>query len=294
MDDDDGEDDATRARRARAMRHAYADAAPFERHAEARARGAPSTFVASVRASRALGAGGAVRALCDAHGVARTTRGVGDGDARSAARTRDEMRRAAIMARAKAKARVGWARASATAGALATRAERWDEAERCFARALELDPRHVRAYAARGACRANRGMYAEAMRDVDAALAIDPSDAAARALGAAVEEKTRRLERARSGADVGKRGEAEDLDGLRARVLNPARGLDALSRPRGATKTYEMELGDDDDDDDDGDARRRRERKRKKESKKERKKRKKKREKKRSRRDDSSSSSSSS
>ena len=104
------------------------------------------------------------------------------------------------MERARARVRWGWAKESALRGALATKAERWEEAERCFAQALELDPEHVRAYAARGACYANRRMYAEAIRDFDRALKIDPNDGAAKAYKAAVEEKARRLERARSGA----------------------------------------------------------------------------------------------
>ena len=289
-EDDDDEDDATRARRRAARAHAHGDAKTFEAYAEAARLGEASTFVADARASRGFGVGGAARTLCDAHGAARAVTRVAIPDARSAERVRDEMARAKIMERARARVRWGWAKESALRGALATKAERWEEAERCFAQALELDPEHVRAYAARGACYANRRMYAEAIRDFDRALKIDPNDGAAKAYKAAVEEKARRLERARSGANVGARATTEDLDSLRARVLNPARGLDALSRSHGATKTYEMELGDDDDG---VDARSRRERKRKKERKKERKKRKK-REKKRSRRDDSSSSSSSS
>ena len=175
-------------------------------------------------------------------------------------------------------------------------AERWEEAERCFAQRAGARSESTSGRTRReGRVARIAGCTPRRCGTWIAALAIDPSDGAARALrggggGEGAKARARAERRGRRAA----RATAEDLDGLRARVLNPARGLDALSRPRGATKTYEMELGDDDDDDDDGDARRRRERKRKKERKKERKKRKKKREKKRSRRDDSSSSSSSS
>ena len=77
----------------------------------------------------------------------------------------------------------------------------------------------------------------------------------------------------------------EDVERLRARVLNPARGLDALARRGAETKTYELEL----DDDDDADAERRdRKHKKEKSRKKDRRDRKERKDRKRSRRERSS------
>ena len=174
---------------------------------------------------------------------------------------------------------------------MATKAERYEDAERCFAQAIELDPTSVRAYVARGACRANQRRYAEAMADFDKALSVDADDAMAKSYRAAVEDKMLRVARARgaSGAravDGTTPSKEEDVERLRARVLNPARGLDALALRGAETKTYELEL---DDDDDDADAERRdRKRKKEKSRKKDRRDRKERKDRKRSRRERSS------
>ena len=255
-----------------------------------------------MRASAAYArAGSATRTLCDAAGTSRSVTRVKNPSVRDLEALRDEAARARAMETLRADVRRGWAKESACRGALATKAERYEDAERCFAQAIELDPTSVRAYVARGACRANQRRYAEAMADFDKALSVDADDAMAKSYRAAVEDKMRRVGRARgaSGAravDGTTPSKEEDVERLRARVLNPARGLDALALRGAETKTYELEL---DDDDDDADAERR-DRKRKKEKnrkkdrrdRKERKDRKRSRRERSSRRNDSSSSSS--
>ena len=89
---------------------------------------------------------------------------------------RDEAARAGAMETLRADVRRGWAKESTCRGALATKAERYEDAERCFAQAIELDPTSVRAYVARGACRANQRRYAEAMADFDKALSVDAGE----------------------------------------------------------------------------------------------------------------------
>jgi tetratricopeptide (TPR) repeat protein len=113
-----------------------------------------------------------------------------------------------------------------------------------------LDPKHVRAYVGRGACYANQRKYAAALKDFDRALEIVPDDARATSYKAAVTEKMEKVSRARDDWSTrgGPAARKEDVDSLRARVLNPARGLEALRRGETTTKSYDLELGDDDDD----------------------------------------------
>jgi hypothetical protein len=99
------------------------------------------------------------------------------------------------------------------------------------------------------------------MEDFDRALSIDGDDARAKAYRDAVGAKMRKIEDERRGRDrefgSGTSGRVveEDVNALRARVLNPARGLEVLRRGEGA-KTYDLELGDGDGErDGDGDAR---------------------------------------
>jgi len=289
--------DEAASRRARARERAYEDVGTFESFESSDRR--PGAFEARVRASAAYArAGSATRLLCDAAGTSRSVTRVKNPSVRDLDALRDETARARAMEALRADVRRGWAKESACRGALATKAERYDEAERCFAQAIELDPMSVRAYVARGACRANQRKYAEAMADFDKALSVDADDATAKSYRAAVEDKMRRVRRARGASVARQRGDAEpsneeDVERLRARVLNPARGLDALARRDAATKTYELEL--DDDDDDDADAGRRdRKRKKEKSRKKDRRDRKERKDRKRSRRERSSRSSSSS
>jgi tetratricopeptide (TPR) repeat protein len=290
--------DEAASRRARARERAYEDVGTFESFESSDRR--PGAFEARVRASAAYArAGSATRLLCDAAGTSRSVTRVKNPSVRDLDALRDETARARAMEALRADVRRGWAKESACRGALATKAERYDEAERCFAQAIELDPMSVRAYVARGACRANQRKYAEAMADFDKALSVDADDATAKSYRAAVEDKMRRVRRARGASVARQRGDAEpsneeDVERLRARVLNPARGLDALARRDAATKTYELELDDDDDDDDADAGRRDRKRKKEKSRKKDRRDRKERKDRKRSRRERSSRSSSSS
>ena len=176
-----------------------------------------------------------------------------------------------------------WSREMVKAGATATAAERWDDAEAAFGRALTLDPTSSRAYVGRGACFANQRRYDRALRDFDAALGMDANDARAAAYRRAVEAKMEKiaLSRAReaSGRESGgARAETLDIDDLRARVLNTGRRSDP-------SKSYELVEGDDDD----GRRTRREKGKSRKRERRDGKRRKER--KKRSRRDDSSSSS---
>ena len=282
-------EDEAAARRARARARAYEGVGTFESFESDRR---PGAFEARVRASAAYArAGSATRLLCDAAGTSRSVTRVKNPSVRDLEALRDEAARARAMETLRADVRRGWAKESACRGALATKAERYEDAERCFAQAIELDPTSVRAYVARGACRANQRRYAEAMADFDKALSVDADDAMAKSYRAAVEDKMRRVGRARgaSGAravDGTVPSKEEDVERLRARVLNPARGLDALARRGAETKTYELEL---DDDDDDADAERRdRKRKKEKNRKKDRRDRKERKDRKRSRRERSS------
>ena len=279
----------TRRRRvARARARAYEGVGTFESFESDRR---PGAFEARVRASAAYArAGSATRTLCDAAGTSRSVTRVKNPSVRDLEALRDEAARARTMETLRADVRRGWAKESTCRGALATKAERYEDAERCFAQAIELDPTSVRAYVARGACRANQRRYAEAMADFDKALSVDADDAMAKSYRAAVEDKMLRVGRARgaSGAravDGTTPSKEEDVERLRARVLNPARGLDALARRGAETKTYELEL----DDDDDADAERRdRKHKKEKSRKKDRRDRKERKDRKRSRRERSS------
>ena len=176
-----------------------------------------------------------------------------------------------------------WSREMVKAGASATAAERWDDAEAAFDRALTLDPTSSRAYVGRGACFANQRRYDRALRDFDAALGMDANDARAAAYRRAVEAKIEKislsLAREASGRESGgARAETLDIDDLRARVLNTGRRSDP-------SKSYELVEGDDDD----GRRTRREKGKSRKRERRDGKRRKER--KKRSRRDDSSSSS---
>ena len=277
-----------RRARARARARAYEGVGTFESFESDRR---PGAFEARVRASAAYArAGSATRLLCDAAGTSRSVTRVKNPSVRDLEALRDEAARAGAMETLRADVRRGWAKESTCRGALATKAERYEDAERCFAQAIELDPTSVRAYVARGACRANQRRYAEAMADFDKALSVDADDAMAKSYRAAVEDKMLRVGRARgaSGAravDGTTPSKEEDVERLRARVLNPARGLDALARRGAETKTYELEL----DDDDDADAERRdRKHKKEKSRKKDRRDRKERKDRKRSRRERSS------
>lgn len=281
-------EDEAAARRARARARAYEGVGTFESFESDRR---PGAFEARVRASAAYArAGSATRLLCDAAGTSRSVTRVKNPSVRDLEALRDEAARAGAMETLRADVRRGWAKESTCRGALATKAERYEDAERCFAQAIELDPTSVRAYVARGACRANQRRYAEAMADFDKALSVDADDAMAKSYRAAVEDKMLRVGRARgaSGAravDGTTPSKEEDVERLRARVLNPARGLDALARRGAETKTYELEL----DDDDDADAERRdRKHKKEKSRKKDRRDRKERKDRKRSRRERSS------
>ena len=222
----------------------------------------------------------------------------------STRRIRDEAGRAKAMGEIRGNCKWAWAKESACQGALATRAERYEEAEKCFEQAIGLDPKHVRAYVGRGACYANQRKYAVALKDFDRALEIVPDDARATSYKAAVTEKMEKVSRARDDWSTrgGPAARKEDVDSLRARVLNPARGLEALRRGETTTKSYDLELGDDDDDDSkdrrsDGKRKRHKEKRRKKDRKSDRRGRRdhksSRKSSKRSRRDESSSSSSS-
>ena len=226
--------------------------------------GAPTNdaFVDALRADARFHAVGALGARAAAFACAPAVSRV-DPSVNAVARLRDECARATAQTRVRGYIKWAWARESVCRGCRATRAERYDEAETCFAQALELDPNHARAYAARGASRANRRKYAAAMEDFDRALSIDGDDARAKAYRDAVGAKMRKIEDERRGRDrefgSGTSGRVveEDVNALRARVLNPARGLEVLRRGDGA-KTYDLELGDGDgerDGDGDGDAR---------------------------------------
>ena len=228
--------------------------------------GAPTNdaFVDALRADARFHAVGALGARAAAFACAPAVSRV-DPSVNAVARLRDECARATAQTRVRGYIKWAWARESVCRGCRATRAERYDEAETCFAQALELDPNHARAYAARGASRANRRKYAAAMEDFDRALSIDGDDARAKAYRDAVGAKMRKIEDERRGRDrefgSGTSGRVveEDVNALRARVLNPARGLEVLRRGEGA-KTYDLELGDGDGDGErdgggDGDAR---------------------------------------
>jgi tetratricopeptide (TPR) repeat protein len=142
-----------------------------------------------------------------------------------------------------------WAKEATCQGALATRVERYEEAEKCFEQAIGLDPNHVRAFVGRGACYANQRKYAKAVEDFNVALRLDPTDARAASYKAAVEEKMEKIERVKESQSWAKgcvkEADVGDLDSLRARVLNPARGLETLRRGVDG-KLYDLELGDDD------------------------------------------------
>ena len=216
---------------------------------DASTSGAPPptvSFVDALRARARFESVGALRACAAAFACAASVSRA-DPSLDAPERLRDEHARAKALTRMRGHVKWAWARESACRGARATRAERYDEAETCFAQALELDPKHARAYACRGACRANQRKYAAAMEDFDRALRIDGTDARAKAYRDAVDAKMRKIEDERRGG--GERREAasgravqEDVNALRARVLNPARGLEVLRRGEGA-KTYDLELG---------------------------------------------------
>ena len=257
--DDDG------GRRAACVRHAFGDVdwrsrcaggASTSRGEDASSSSSSSSYVERLRASAAFASGATTRLMCAAFGAHGSISRVNPRLA-STRRIRDEAGRAKAMGEIRGNCKWAWAKESACQGALATRAERYEEAEKCFEQALGLDPKHVRAYVGRGACYANQRKYAAALKDFDRALEIVPDDERAMSYKAAVTEKMEKVSRARD--DWSTRGgpvaRKEDVDSLRARVLNPARGLEALRRGETTNKSYDLELGDDDDNDDGKDRR---------------------------------------
>lgn len=308
--DDDDDDGGRRRRRRRAacVRHAFGDVDWRSRctGGASTSRGedaSDSSYVERLRASATFAAGATTRLMCAAFGAHGSISRVNP-RLTSTRRIRDEAGRAKAMGEIRGNCKWAWAKESACQGALATRAERYEEAEKCFEQAIGLDPKHVRAYVGRGACYANQRKYAAALKDFDRALEIVPDDARATSYKAAVTEKMEKVSRARDDWSTrgGPAARKEDVDSLRARVLNPARGLEALRRGETTTKSYDLELGDDDDDDSkdrrsDGKRKRHKEKRRKKDRKSDRRGRRdhksSRKSSKRSRRDESSSSSSS-
>ena len=249
--DDDGR------RRAACVRHAFGDVDWRSRCAGGGAStSSSSSYVERLRASAAFASGATTRLMCAAFGAHGSISRVNP-RLTSRRRIRDEAGRAKAMGEIRGNCKWAWAKESACQGALATRAERYEEAEKCFEQAIGLDPKHVRAYVGRGACYANQRKYAAALKDFDRALEIVPDDARATSYKAAVTEKMEKVSRARDDWSTrgGREARKEDVDSLRARVLNPARGLEALRRGETTNKSYDLELGDDDDDDDGKDRR---------------------------------------
>lgn len=258
VDDNDGG-----RRRAACVRHAFGDVDWRSRctGGASTSRGgnasdSSSSYVERLRASATFAADATARLMCAAFGAHGSISRVNP-RLTSTRRIRDEAGRAKAMGEIRGNCKWAWAKESACQGALATRAERYEEAEKCFEQALGLDPKHVRAYVGRGACYANQRKYAAALKDFDRALEIVPDDARATSYKAAVTEKMEKVSRARDDWSTrgGPEARKEDVDSLRARVLNPARGLEALRRGETTTKSYDLELGDDDDDDDSKDRR---------------------------------------
>ena len=142
---------------------------------------------------------------------------------------------------------------------------------------------------------ANQREYARALREFERALTLSPTDALGLEYKRAVEEKMEKIERARAdeaaGRDAGvARAAVPEIDALRTKVVNPARGLHALRRGDVVAETSAYELVSDDDGDE-REGKRKKEKSRKRERHKDRKKDRK--SKKRSRRYSSDSSSSS-
>lgn len=52
----------------------------------------------------------------------------------------------------------------------------YQEAMKCYAQALEVDPKHRDAFVARGAAYANQNMLEAAVKEFQMALSIDPTD----------------------------------------------------------------------------------------------------------------------
>ena len=254
-----GAGDADGRRRAACARHAFGDVDWRSRCARGAMTStstssgvAESSYVERLRASATFAAGATTRLMCAAFGAHGSISRV-NARLTSTRRIRDEARRAKAMGEIRGNCKWAWAKESACQGALATRAERYEEAEKCFEQAIGLDPKHVRAYVGRGACYANQRKYAAALKDFERALEIAPDDARATSYKAAVVEKMEKVSRSRN--DWSTRGgceaRKEDVDSLRARVLNPARGLEALRRGEMANKSYDLELGDDEEEDKD-------------------------------------------
>jgi len=245
-------------------------------------------FIADVRSAPTFDAVGACRELATAYACARAS-----SRAPPSERIADERARARAMMLLRGNIKWAWARESTARGARMSAEERYEDAEACFARALELDPRHARAFVARGQMRARRREFAKANEDFERALAIDAGDERTKALQEATRARAREIEderRARASENASASA-AMDVDALRERLINPPRGLDALRRASGGER-YELEL-------EDASERRRGEKRRKgvkssKSEKRRRKEKKRKKSSKTSRRDASSSSSSSS
>jgi tetratricopeptide (TPR) repeat protein len=65
----------------------------------------------------------------------------------------------------------------------------YQEAMKCYAQALEVDPKHRDAFVARGAAYANKSMLEAAVKEFQTALAIDPHDANAQKYLKATQQK---------------------------------------------------------------------------------------------------------
>lgn len=224
----------------------------FDAHVRARDAGADGgrAFARCAARVTAETLGGSTRALCDAGGASRSITRCGP-MASERELLMDEADRARGLEEIRRASRVEWARESVARGALATSEERWEEAERCFARALELDPTCVRGVVAWGACLANQRKYASALREFERALTMRPTDALALEYKRAVEEKMEKIERTRADEAAGRvagvaRAAVPEIDALRAKVVNPARGLHALGRGADVAETRSYELVGDD------------------------------------------------
>ena len=101
-----------------------------------------------------------------------------------------------------------WARDSTMKGIGMAKRGHYDNALKVYAHALEIEPRYVQAYVARGACYVLQGRWEEGVKEFETALSLDPEHAYARQYLAACRDKMRKMREEKEGKEE-REGEGE-------------------------------------------------------------------------------------